>query len=183
MKKIPPSTTFGMLSRFEALVEVLNRMKVLTSLASSGHIKGPTIQNNLYDLLVKHNYGGIWIKECRVKPILGKQYNDKIDILGTFERYKVIIEIDTSRADQVGKKIASRMAVYCDEPILYIAICYPGTKRMNTNECIKYFNYGIRILRQFSNGSEFLGIIIEEQAPQCLNIKPVYLCFQKNCNN
>ena len=150
-----------MLSRFDTLVNVLNRMKALTTLSLSGHLNGPTIQGNLYNLLVKHNFGGIWDMECRVKSILGKQYKDKIDILGTFAKFKVIIEIDTSRADQVGKKMASRMAVYCDEPILYVAICYPGTAQMNVNECIKYFDYGKRLLRQLSNGSVFLGVIID----------------------
>ena len=45
--------------------------------------------------------------------------------------YKIIIELDKHRADQIAKKFLSRLSHTIDNPIIYFAFCYPGTKRMN----------------------------------------------------
>ena len=94
---------------------------------------------------------------------------DRIDIYGqspdttnnnTID-FIVIIEIDNTRADQVGKKIASRFAFAGNTSCLYVAICYPGNKS-NKKECQKYFQYGTSLLKKLNPHSEFLGIIIND---------------------
>ena len=92
---------------------------------------------------------------------------DRIDIYGQSPDttnnnsidFIVIIEIDNTRADQVGKKIASRFAFAGNTSCLYVAICYPGNKS-NKKECQKYFQYGTSLLKKLNPDSEFLGIII-----------------------
>lgn len=70
-------------------------------------------------------------------------YKDSIDIIGLSDttNIKVIIELDAHRADQVAKKYLSRLALSISDNIVYLALCYPGTKSMSKNECLKYFEY------------------------------------------
>ena len=67
--------------------------------------------------------------------------------------WEIIIEIDTARADQVAKKIVSRFYHILESPWqnkIYVALCYPGTKKMNSNECEKYVGYGEGILKSIT---------------------------------
>jgi hypothetical protein len=70
-------------------------------------------------------------------------YKDSIDIIGLSDttNIKVIIELDAHRADQVAKKYLSRLALSISDNIVYLALCYSGTKSMSKNECLKYFEY------------------------------------------
>lgn len=88
---------------------------------------------------------------------------DSIDIYGKDKKssYNIIIELDKPRADQVAKKILSRIAIYINEPFIYIAICYPGTNKMNPNECIKYFEYGKKIINNINPNAKLIGCIID----------------------
>lgn len=92
---------------------------------------------------------------------------DTIDIYGNLNEYTIIIELDKPRADQVAKKMLSRIANYLDTPILYIALCYPGTKAMNSLECVKYFKYGRNLIKRIHSESILIGCIIDNN----LNIK------------
>ncbi len=122
--------------------------------------KGGMIQSWLLPCLQQKICGGLWNKECVIKGIYNYNFKDRIDILGVFPNFKVIIEIDTSRADQVGKKMLSRISAYSDEPIIYLAICYMGTKKMSLGECEKYFYYGKHLIERLQNGSFFLGVFL-----------------------
>lgn len=88
--------------------------------------------------------------------------SDAIDIYGKCKEFIVIIELDKHRADQVAKKFVSRMALIPDSKIYYTAICYPGTKKMNKTECLKYFDYCNLLAEKM--GSKFMGFIVEEPA-------------------
>lgn len=78
--------------------------------------------------------------------------------------YKVVIELDKNRADQIAKKIVSRVAHTLDSPTIYVAFCYPGTANMNMNEAKKYFGYCARLMTQLSKPGlpkAFIGIVME----------------------
>ena len=84
---------------------------------------------------------------------------DTIDIVGFNNDSTIVIELDKHRADQVAKKFISRTALLVDKKLIYIALCYPGTNRMNPNECIKYFTYCKCISKKL--GNEYAGYITE----------------------
>lgn len=116
-------------------------------------------QISLVDALSKCIPEIVWEYEHR----MNERLKDSIDIFGVSTSYIVIIELDKPRADQVAKKILSRIANYMDIPILYIALCYPGTKSMNSNECRKYFSYGRNIMKRLNKNSMFVGCILNEK--------------------
>jgi len=85
---------------------------------------------------------------------LTQERRDEVDIYGTFgsedDEGAVIIELDKWRADQVAKKFVSRFALTLEQPLIYIALCYGGTKNMNKSECEKYFSYCTSICNSFT---------------------------------
>ena len=90
------------------------------------------------------------------------KYNDKCDVFVETERYIIIVELDTTRADQVAKKMLSRY-YYADKyakPIVYVCLLYPGTKKMNPNECIKYMKMGKDVLLSMNSSNRFIGAFI-----------------------
>jgi len=92
---------------------------------------------------------------------------DSIDIFGLSDdsKFKIVIELDAHRADQVAKKFISRSALFINDNVIYLSICYPGTTRMNKNECIKYFDYCAIISKALSdissNSKLYAGLILE----------------------
>ncbi len=84
---------------------------------------------------------------------------DSVDIYGKNGESNVIIELDKHRADQVAKKFVSRSALFIGEHVFYISLCYPGTSSMNSNECIRYFEYCKQLSQHM--GNEYAGFIIE----------------------
>ncbi len=115
-------------------------------------------QNQLLKALIDSIHSIEWNKEYKIG---GKR--DSIDIYGKDNKssYNIIIELDKPRADQVAKKILSRIANYLNELFIYIAICYPGTDKMNPNECIKYFEYGKKLINKINSNAKLLGCIID----------------------
>lgn len=105
---------------------------------------------------------GDWVKEYKKPNSIVK---DRVDIINPKKNW--IIEIDTTRADQVAKKAFSRIALYGtgDSPIFYVAIIYPGTKSMNVNEVIKYSRYGYDIVKKMNSNNDFRTIIINCASP------------------
>jgi hypothetical protein len=69
------------------------------------------------------------------------QGRDEADILVQFQKFKLVIEFDTIRADQVAKNFVSRAAILDKETSAYIAFCYPGTGHMNVAEVVKYLGF------------------------------------------
>lgn len=83
---------------------------------------------------------------------------DSIDIFGECKNFVVAIELDKNRADQVAKKFVSRVALMPNKKVYFISLCYPGTQRMNLNECIKYFEYCANLSNRMS--VIYAGIVI-----------------------
>lgn len=117
-----------------------------------------TFQNLLIESFNEIPHDITWIEEQKI----GNR-KDSIDIYGKDNRngYNIIIELDKPRADQVAKKMVSRIANYLYEPFIYVAICYPGTDKMNPNECIKYFEFGKMITNKINSNSMLIGCIID----------------------
>ncbi|MBN8509627.1 MAG: hypothetical protein J0L57_13590 [Burkholderiales bacterium] len=85
---------------------------------------------------------------------------DSIDIFGRGSESVIAIELDKPRADQVAKKFVARMAALpADVPVWFASVCYPGTERMNKNECIKYFDYCNALSQRL--GGHYAGFIIQ----------------------
>lgn|GEM_PF-1455774 len=88
-----------------------------------------------------------------------RNQRDSIDIYGESEDFVVAIELDKNRADQVAKKFVSRIALLPDKKVYFISLCYPGTERMNLNECVKYFGYCSNLAKRMSG--VYAGLVIE----------------------
>lgn len=88
---------------------------------------------------------------------LTQKHGDTADVYGTFPATDhhgiVIIELDKWRADQISKKFLSRFALTLEMPLIYIALCYGGTAKMNKNECEKYFGYCRNICDAFTQNN------------------------------
>lgn len=89
-----------------------------------------------------------------------KNQKDSIDIYGESEAFVVAIELDKNRADQVAKKFVSRVALLPYKKVYFLSLCYPGTERMNLNECVKYFGYCSNLAKRMSG--VYAGLVIEK---------------------
>ena len=89
-------------------------------------------------------------------------YNDKCDVFVETKDHLVIVELDATRADQVAKKMLSRFfyAKKSNKPTAYLCLLYPGTEKMNPNECVKYMNMGKDILLSMNYSNRFLGAFV-----------------------
>jgi hypothetical protein len=97
-----------------------------------------------------------WKKEYCPNPAT----RDSIDIFGKTADRLIAIELDKYRADQVAKKFVSRMAALPSAaPVYFLSVCYPGTERMNKNECVKYFGYCKTLAVRM--GTHYAGLIIQ----------------------
>ncbi|MCV6612227.1 MAG: hypothetical protein OIF55_15760 [Amphritea sp.] len=84
---------------------------------------------------------------------------DSIDIYGECKDFVVALELDKNRADQVAKKFVSRVALMPSKKIYFISLCYPGTEKMNLNECLKYFGYCSNLTQRMSG--LYAGLVTE----------------------
>ena len=96
-----------------------------------------------------------WFKEFLPSASL----NDAVDIYGENSSSIVAIELDKSRADQVAKKYLSRIAILHTKKLYYISLCYPGTDKMNINECVKYFGYCSKVSQRMS--VVYAGVVVQ----------------------
>lgn len=87
-----------------------------------------------------------------------KEQRDSIDIYGECDDFVVAIELDKNRADQVAKKFVSRVALLPDKKVYFLSLCYPGTERMNLNECVKYFSYCSNLAKRMAG--VYAGLVI-----------------------
>lgn len=74
-----------------------------------------------------------------------KKQRDRYDIYCKSEKYPlIIIELDTHRADQVSKKMLSRIALNSESELIYVSLIYPNETQQNETqrkECKKYVDY------------------------------------------
>jgi len=93
-------------------------------------------------------------------------YEDRADILAIDPpNWEIIIEIDAARADQVAKKIVSRFTHISKSQtsnIVYMVLCYPGTKRMPLHDCKKYINYGEELLKKVHGNAFFISAFVKK---------------------
>lgn len=83
------------------------------------------------------------------------QTRDRYDIYGeSDDKPIVIIEVDTYRADQISKKLVSRLSFNLDSELLYVSLVYPNdheNKDAEKKECRKYFSFASEIFSMFSS--------------------------------
>ncbi len=146
-------------------------IKNFTPITGTRKQKSDTVKK-LQEELQKHIFGSF--QNCETEKYIfhdTKKYDDihdRADVYAKKDDYEIIIEIDTTRADQISKKFVSR-ACYNLLPkkngekkkLIYVALLYQGTQSMNVDECIKYFMYCETILKQLSKDSIFIGAIIQ----------------------
>jgi hypothetical protein len=100
-----------------------------------------TFQNDLCDKLNVSLKTVLWATETSAsetfKDRFDLSYEVKLDNLDYF----VIIELDKCRSDQISKKFVSRTCHTLGKPTIYFTFCYPGTKSMSYEECVKYIGY------------------------------------------
>ena len=118
-------------------------------------------QHRTVDLL-REEFPNAMIKATAEYPLTEisdkDDYKDKADVYMDLGEFQVVIEFDTTRADQVAKKMLSRF-YYINESkkrTLYLCVLYPGTQSMNPTECIKYIEMGRTLLKSV-NSTNFLG--------------------------
>ena len=131
--------------------------------------KMQNVKNNLQIPLKEHLERQFQDSYPQLKWIIEKRLdgcNDSVDIYASDStNWEVIIEIDATRADQVAKKIVSRFSHISEsrsENIIYIALCYPGTERMNVNECEKFISYGKKIIKKIHNNAFFFCAFVRD---------------------
>ena len=136
----------------------LERLR-LSGYKYEGHTWVEKFQKNLTDILNETPTGYKW--DIEVEPS-GRSEGDRIDVYGLAQNLpQWIIEIDATRADQVSKKILSRLALWgLKSPINYVAIMYPNTQG-GKKECEKYLRYGTDILHKVNAKSRIVGIFID----------------------
>ena len=162
----------------QALISLIN--KHLARINRNNHSIIKNFQDALCTALNNHTQqtGYVWKKEVKMKAMQGiaatllTTVNDSVDILGTGKKGHpiYIIELDASRADQVAKKILSRMALLgLQNDIVYIAMMYPDTQN-GLSQCEKYIKYGRAILQSVNPRSELYGLYLDPKVP---NIKVI----------
>lgn len=124
------------------------------------------LQTKLNELLVLKN-----IEKWEIEFTANRDYRDSIDlyleIVLDKTPYKVIVELDKNRADQIAKKFLSRTSHTIENPTIYFAFCYPGTAKMNSAETKKYFKYCLNISNKINTQETpkiFVGIVVEENS-------------------
>lgn len=120
------------------------------------------LQRNLLENLSAKFTNIEWVSEKK-----NSNNKDSIDLYGKLDSNQksinIIIEFDSSRADQIAKKFVSRVANLITESCIYIAFCYPGTENMSKPEAHKYFVNCHSIMTQLStkeNPKLFIGMSI-----------------------
>lgn len=115
-----------------------------------------SFQDSLLHQLRSKLTGFNWTREHRPTSTT----RDSIDIFGRGSECVIAIELDKPRADQVAKKFVARMAALpANVPVWFVSVCYPGTERMNTNECVKYFGYCKTMSLRL--GGHYAGFVIQ----------------------
>jgi hypothetical protein len=118
------------------------------------------IQNVLKEMLALKLSEIKWGTECTgesKKNIKESEINkDAVDIFGEIGSDSIIIiEIDAHRSDQVAKKFLSRHSKYYNKNLIFVSICYFGTRKMSWNECKKYHKYCEDLTKNILNCGSF----------------------------
>ncbi|NVO20743.1 MAG: hypothetical protein HXX13_13660 [Bacteroidetes bacterium] len=119
----------------------------------------------LFALNSNMNTTGVnWQEEIKADSNCGDTFDLFSNIVLDNHQFKIIIELDKNRADQISKKFLSRISLSINSPTIYFAFCYPGTKNMSINESKKYFGYCSTIITLMNSNTLpkiFVGMITE----------------------
>lgn len=145
----------------EAIKKQLHILKSARKSKTIDHSKVEEFQNKINEELNKTPNGYKWEIE---KTARGRSEKDSVDILGQAKGVPDwVIEIDATRADQLSKKLLSRLALLgLKNPIQYVAILYPDTQK-GKNACEKYLRYGNEIIKKINRSSSVVGIFIDPE--------------------
>ena len=144
----------------QKIIEVLKNLKYTDKVYKG---KVDELQAVIYDLLVLKMTDWKW----KIEESISIKYKDRVDIIGENEKDNsvIVLELDASRADQVAKKFVSRQSLLADRNLLYISVCYPGTKKMSSTECAKYFEFCSKITEMLDHKKtrkEYLGFFLKK---------------------
>lgn len=131
-------------------IDKLAKLKGKENQSKKKKIIKKELQKPLCNLLMSMKLEIEWSTEYK----LSKVKRDSIDIFGRLKKddnSTIVVEIDAHRADQVAKKFLSRNAIFLDENLIYVSLCYFGTRKMSLNECKKYHEYCNRIAKGLFN--------------------------------
>jgi CCR4-NOT transcriptional regulation complex NOT5 subunit len=100
--------------------------------------------------------------EVEYKP--NERIRDSIYIYLENNQVKLILEIDNLRADQVAKKLLSRIAMFKKQDIIYITFCYySNSAKGHKTECLKYINVHFSDFISLHPNVEYLAFIPTKQ--------------------
>lgn len=144
----------------EKIIDALKNLKY-TDKAYKGKVD--ELQAKIYELLALKMTDWKW----KIEESISTKYKDRVDIIGENEKENsvIVLELDASRADQVAKKFVSRQSLLADRNLLYVSLCYPGTKKMSRTECAKYFEFCSKITEMLDskkNRKEYLGYFLKK---------------------
>ena len=128
----------------------------------NGHDNIKKYQEDIFKELTKTVPDYLWEIEYKAD----QSAQDSIDIYGKPKPYdnknkQVVIEIDASRHDQIATKFMSRLSlVGLDEPLFYVALLYPDTRR-DINTCQKYIKYANNIAKKINKKSSAIGMFVD----------------------
>ena len=140
-----------------------NKKHAKTSKQKRDNVK-ENLQKPLRDYLQDKSYSFLSSFHWKLEENINSN-KDSVDIYGKNDDAEIYIELDSWRADQVAKKMVSRFSNIIksgSKQVVYVAVCYPGTKHMNLEECKKYFGYGQNILSMIKDKSFFIGAFINK---------------------
>jgi hypothetical protein len=87
----------------------------------------------------------LFFKEIGIKSDVNSEVSfiesihDRIDVVIIVNGTRVIVEIDNLRADQVVKKIFSRVSASSNSNLIYVTLCYySDSSKGHKAECLKY---------------------------------------------
>jgi len=108
-------------------------LKARVKKAQVQKVKGAIVkefQSELHEKLNKIFESKGWLKEEKISLHSKDRVDLSFKIVLDSIAYKVVIELDTSRGDQIAKKFVSRTSHTINEATIYFAFCYPGTEKM-----------------------------------------------------
>ena len=140
----------------DALISLSNQSKKLKSY-SAGNVREFIIDPLVENLRKELASSGYSFDTERIAMVNDNKNNtkDRYDIYGEAANGPlIIIEVDTHRADQVSKKVVSRLSLNPDAEMLYVVLVYPNNhknKESEKKECKKYFRFLSTLFASFSS--------------------------------
>lgn len=141
--------------------------EAVTSISLPFQGKTENSQKEELQNLLKEKFKEYLCADSEIEKQIGET-KDRCDVYAETSEYKIIVELDATRADQVAKKMLSRYyyanKVKTEKPTVYVCLLYPGTEKMNQPECVKYMAMGSDVLLAMNPANRFIGAFIERKS-------------------